>query len=558
MGLQPDGKIVVAATQDRNINNRRFGAFLVARYNSDGTLDPTFNGTGTRLIDFDTPQITVDARANAMVLRPNGKILVAGRVDGSNTLGTGQDFGLVQLNPDGSLDTSFGPNHSGKVETDFSRGNDGANAIVLQADGRAIVAGDASTSGRTHFGVVRYTVDGSIDAVSTYDSTGEAFCYAVALRPNGQVLLAGTVSPGGSDFDFALLHLHADWTLERETFLNLGSGSDVATAITLQSDGKVILAGGTTLGSGVSGLSLARVQLDGSADFLIRSLSQSSPSALNPFGPALAVALDGDGRILTAGTQQFPNDTDLTIARWCPGRYPVRGVAWPIPGRIEAEDYDHGGPGVAYWDTTLNVNEATGIYQSNYRPGSGVDLELGIEGSNDVHVAYIHAGEWLQYTVDVANPDSYRLAARVSSLGPGGTFHIEVDGVDKTGPMTIPDTRGWLAFQTIQGPWLSLSGGQHLLRVVFDSNGSSGFVGNLNFLEFLSRPVLKIRRAGNQVVLSWPTSASDFVLESGGDLTQTFLWVVVPDAPVVVGNEYTVTLPATYAQQFFRLAARVQ
>jgi hypothetical protein len=71
----------------------------------------------------------------------------------------------------------------------------------------------------------------------------------------------------------------------------------------------------------------------------------------------------------------------------------------------------------------------------------------------------------------------------VASSGAGGTFHIEVNGVDKTGPFVIPDTGGWQTWATLSKAGVSLSAGTQVLRVVMDANGASGSIGNMNWLK---------------------------------------------------------------------------
>jgi uncharacterized delta-60 repeat protein len=572
VAAQPDGKIVVVGEEGRQINNVEFARFAVARFNSDGSLDTTFNGTGTRLIDFDLPGANADARPNAVVLRSDGRILVAGVV--YTNYSAAWDFGLAQLNPDGTLDTAFGPDHSGTVRTTLSLPFDGATSAAIQPDGRAVVAGYASSMiqpalvGST-FAAVRYNLDGSVDQAASFDfSDGNAYCTGVAIQPDGKILLGGAaVSPRGTG-DFALLRMNPDGIADTsfgttgKSFLDFGGGfDDEALAIALQSDGRVILVGC----SGLTGLALARFQPDGSPDLSFGPYGSAQGAAVIAPCPAgftyvprpRTAALDGDGRVVTIGTDYY--FSSILFTRWCPGEYPFHGAPLAIPGTIEAEDYDNGGPGVAYLDTTVNVNDATGAYQSNYRPGSGVDLETDSDGGNNVHVAYIHAGEWLQYTVYVAGSGLYNVQARVASAGPGGTFHLELDGVNKTGPVPIPDTGGWLAFQSITMPSLLLAGGQHSLRIVFDSNGANGvFVGNLNYLTFVavSPPALRIQLAGNQIVISWPTSAPGFVLQSAPSLLPPVLWADVSQTPGIVGSDYTVVLPSGTGPQFFRLVYR--
>src|SRR5262249_9169657 len=117
---------------------------------------------------------------------------------------------------------------------------------------------------------------------------------------------------------------------------------------------------------------------------------------------------------------------------------PYSGTPAPIPGTIQASDFDRGGEGTAYHDTT--IGNAGGAY----RPTS-VDLEASADGGYDVEKP--RAGEWLNYTVNVASAGSYTAAFRVASLGQGGTFHVEFDGTNVTGAITVPDTGGWQIWQ---------------------------------------------------------------------------------------------------------------
>jgi len=159
---------------------------------------------------------------------------------------------------------------------------------------------------------------------------------------------------------------------------------------------------------------------------------------------------------------------------------PYSGTPTPIPGLIPPENYDTGGEGVGYHDTT--AGNLYGAYRNDdvdivERPG-------GPTGSL-YHVAETKAGEWLAYTVEVAEPGTYWLAANVASDGDGGTFHVEFDGVDKTGPLTVPNTGGWHNFQPVRVP-VQLSVGVQLMRIVMDSDGATGYVGSMTNL-FVNR-----------------------------------------------------------------------
>jgi phosphatidylserine/phosphatidylglycerophosphate/cardiolipin synthase-like enzyme len=159
------------------------------------------------------------------------------------------------------------------------------------------------------------------------------------------------------------------------------------------------------------------------------------------------------------------------------GSTPFSATPAAVPGTIEAENFDNGGEGVAYHD--LSSGNEGGQYRS-----TAVDLEASSDSGGGYSVGYALAGEWLNYTIHVATAGTYTLDVRVASIDAGGTFHIEVNGVDSTGPLTIPNTGGWFSWTTIRRTGVSLGAGQQVIRVVMDGNGATGFVGNFNWFRF--------------------------------------------------------------------------
>jgi subtilisin family serine protease len=174
---------------------------------------------------------------------------------------------------------------------------------------------------------------------------------------------------------------------------------------------------------------------------------------------------------------------NLNYMRWAaagappPSSTPFGGTAAPIPGLIEAENFDEGGEGIAYHD------QSPGNAGGQYRQ-TDVDITTTSDAGGGFALGYVQSGEWLKYSVSVAATGSYTLDARVASAGTGGVFHIEVDGIDMTGPLAVPNTGGWQTWQTISTGGISLTAGPHVLRVVIDTNGSTGWWGNLNYLRW--------------------------------------------------------------------------
>jgi subtilisin family serine protease len=159
---------------------------------------------------------------------------------------------------------------------------------------------------------------------------------------------------------------------------------------------------------------------------------------------------------------------------------PFGGTPAAVPGTIEAENFDDGGEGLAYHDTT--AGNAGGQYRQ-----TDVDLEATFDGGLVYSMGYISAGEWVVYSVNVAATGSYTLHVRVAaaSVG-GGTFHVEVDGMNVTGALAVPNTGGWQMWQTITKSGIALTAGPHRLRVVVDTVGVSGYLGNLNYLRWVT------------------------------------------------------------------------
>jgi hypothetical protein len=160
-----------------------------------------------------------------------------------------------------------------------------------------------------------------------------------------------------------------------------------------------------------------------------------------------------------------------------PSSTPFGGTAALIPGLIEAENFDEGGDGIAYHD------QSPGNAGGQYRQ-TDVDITTTSDAGGGFALGFVQSGEWLKYSVSVTAAGTYTLDARVASAGSGGAAHVEVDGVDMTGALTVPNTGGWQTWQTISARGIPLTAGAHVLRLVIDTNGSTGWWGNLNSLRW--------------------------------------------------------------------------
>ena len=141
---------------------------------------------------------------------------------------------------------------------------------------------------------------------------------------------------------------------------------------------------------------------------------------------------------------------------------PYSGTPIPIPGIVEAENYDLGGEGVAYHDLT------TGNTPNKYRTDD-VDIEACTDASGGFNIGYAQAGEWTVYTVDVDATGKYDFDIRVASTTANNTFYIEMDGVKVTnGNVSVLNTGGWQTWGSATAKGISLSSGVHRMKLVLN------------------------------------------------------------------------------------------
>ena len=196
VALQPDGKIVVAGYCVSGTNYD----FCLARYLASGTLDLSFNGSGTVMTAIGVG----DDYAISLALQPDGKIIVAGVC--SN--GANSDFCLARYLANGTFDTSF--NSTGKVITPIGSSDDYGYSVALQPDGKIVVAGYCSNGANLDFCLARYLANGTLD--TSFGSTGKVItaigsstdvANSAALQPDGKIVVAGYCSNGSND-DFCV------------------------------------------------------------------------------------------------------------------------------------------------------------------------------------------------------------------------------------------------------------------------------------------------------------------------------------------------------------------
>lgn len=156
---------------------------------------------------------------------------------------------------------------------------------------------------------------------------------------------------------------------------------------------------------------------------------------------------------------------------------PFKGTPFVDGQRIEAEDFDNGGEGVSFHDTTVSN------LPGNFYRATSVDINTTSDSGGGHVVGYAVAGEWLEYTINVATAGTYTFAARVASQGDGGRFHAEVDGANVTGTLAVPNTASWTTYTNVTKT-VTLPAGRHVLRIALDANNTIGFTGNFNYFSF--------------------------------------------------------------------------
>ncbi len=295
---QPDGRILIGGeftSYDSTSRSR------IARLNSDGTLDTSFDpGTGA------------NGHVWAIMLRPDGKLIIGG--DFSTPRGR-----IARLNSDGTLDTTFIPApHTGATGPG---GVSGVYTMALQPDGKIIIAGgfisyDGTACGR----IARINADGTLD--TTFNpGTGvdDSIVWGVAVQPDGKIIIGGNFTSFNSAAHNRLIRVNADGTLD-PSFNPVSGPSAVVWATSLQPDGKVIVCGNFATFDGVSRNRIARTNADGTLD------TSFNPGAGATGTIFTATPLQPNGRIIVGGSFMTYNSASrVRVAR-------VNGdlfVTWP-------------------------------------------------------------------------------------------------------------------------------------------------------------------------------------------------------------------------------------
>jgi len=263
-------------------------------------------------------------------VQPDGRIVVAGfaYVDGA----TFTDFALARFNSDGTLDSGFGT--GGKVTTDFGATSDYPGGIALQVDGKIVVAGEHNDpGGGFDYALARYNSDGSLD--TTFGSNGRVTTalgatndspVTLTVQPDGRIVIASGYDATATNSDFLVARYTATGALDT-TFnpggslgggvvtTDLGASFESARAVAVQPDGKIVAAG---VSGSPAAMALVRYNADGSPDTTFGASGDGT--LIYPLGSSSAaaygVALQPNGKIVVAGASSNGADNDFTLVRF--------------------------------------------------------------------------------------------------------------------------------------------------------------------------------------------------------------------------------------------------
>lgn len=323
--VQPDGKLVVAGWAS-DISDP--ADFALARYRPDGSLDPSFGGTGLVRAGFGPFSIE---EGFALLREPNGKLVVGGWA-ASSPLDPGVDFVLMRFLPSGQPDLSFGA--GGKVKTNLGA-DDWVLVLARQPDGKLLAGGRSGPLGRHNFAVARFLPNGALD--TTFGTAGKVTTdfagrddsiEALALLPDGRILAAGPsgIGPTGGPFKMALARYNKQGKPDPtfgtggKTLLSFGQSS-AATALALLAGGKFLVGGGIASGGATNmDFAVLRFNANGKLDPTFGTAGRVTTDFATKFDAVDDLRVLANGKIVVAGqideSQPGAADGAVGLARY--------------------------------------------------------------------------------------------------------------------------------------------------------------------------------------------------------------------------------------------------
>lgn len=323
VAIQSDGRIVVAGVTSTPATGTDF---VVARYNSDGNLDPSFNVTGYIVTDFG---VGANDEAFAMAIQSTGKIVVVGQTGPL----TDTDFALARYNTGGTLDPAFGT--SGLRITAFGSGIDAAYAVTIQSDDKIVVAGltdsIAGLGVNNDFALARYDVNGILDV--TFDNDGKVTtavgaadegAFAVGIQSTGKIVAAGAVLNTSGNNDFGLVRYNSNGGLDATfgaastvpgtVLTDMAGSNDVVLALMIETDDKIMVGGAAFVTGQGNDFALARYTPDGIADVTFDADGKVVTNISAAHDTAYGLALRPGGKVVLAGSTGTGAATNFLLA----------------------------------------------------------------------------------------------------------------------------------------------------------------------------------------------------------------------------------------------------
>jgi len=283
-----------------------------------GDLDTTFGPNGVTYTDIGTAS---GDKAFAVLVQPDQKIVLAG----SSSNGSDDDFAVARYSSLGILDPNF--SDDGKQTTAIGSGDDVAYDVGIQSDGKIVVAGSAFDGTDNDFALARYTITGTLDTtfgvngvVTITISAGDDVARALAIQPDDKIVVVGS-----ADGDFAVARYSSEGGLDTATFgggdgiviTDLFGATDVANAIAIQlDDGKLVVAGFSDIGASDE-FAVARYLVDGSLDTTFAGTGWvTTDFSGNSVDQAYSVDIQTDGKIVLAGFINSGATDDFALARY--------------------------------------------------------------------------------------------------------------------------------------------------------------------------------------------------------------------------------------------------
>ena len=433
IAIQGDGKIVVGG-YSFFLDVKTFtpsGHFLIIRYDSTGGLDQSFNGGIVLTLTGPDPTPSGDG-ITSLAIQNDGRIVAAGYALESGI----NYFALVRYERNGIVDAGFGT--MGVTKTLLSGGLAGTQAATLQGDGKIVLAGYSGTLSSPHaFALIRYDTSGALDpqfgangitTVSVRGAYGEG--YGVTLQPGGKILETGLTYDGVTD-ELAIGRFDSTGALDRSFGINGfvtssgGNIDDEANALSIQLDGKLLVAGSSSNGIG-SVFTVLRYNPDGTPDRFWGSGGVTTAFSQSADAQANALVTQGDGTVIAVGYGNNGKNKDFAVARFTPSGVPdgAFGAGGLIATPIGSSDDIATAVAVQSDGRIVVAGYSLGTYDhfalTRYLTNGTLDHEFGVGGIVQTQVGTSH-----NFAQAVAVQKDGKILAAGNSLT-GGNYQFAV------------------------------------------------------------------------------------------------------------------------------------